>query len=81
MSTDDTRFVHQDPDPEIPYISEDGVGDLITDAQGGPESDPSAAALDRVQDQDRNDFDNDDDLYDAGSSPEFQHLRKRPHTS
>ncbi|MGN6033228.1 MAG: hypothetical protein ACTHQE_16365, partial [Thermomicrobiales bacterium] len=81
MSTDDPRFVHEDPDPEIPYISQDGVGDLITDATDGPGTDPSAADIDLEQEEDRNDFDNDDDLENAGSSPEFQHLRKRPHGS
>ncbi|MGC4107414.1 MAG: hypothetical protein QM753_13910 [Thermomicrobiales bacterium] len=81
MSSDDPKFVHADPDPAIPYISEDGVGDLIADAPDGPESDPSAAAIDQKQEQDRNDFDNDDDLYNAGSSPEFEHLRKRPHSA
>lgn len=81
MSTNDPRFEHQDPEPDIPYVSQDGVGDLITDAPDGPDSDPSAATLDLEQEEDRNDFDNDDDLENAGSSPEFQHLRKRPHTS
>lgn len=81
MSTDDPRFVHEDPDPAIPYVSQDGVGDLVTDAPDALTPDPSAASIDLEQEEDRNAFDNDDDLENAGSSPEFEHLRKPPHTS
>ena len=80
MSDGDTKFVHQDPDTDIPYISEDGVGDIITDATDlNPE--PTSADLALDDEEDRNDFDNDDDLENAGSSPEFEHLRKPPRLS
>lgn len=81
MDNVDPKIVREDPDEDIPYISSDGVGDTITDAPDGLTSDPSAGELALEDEVDRNDFDNDDDLQDAGSSPEFQHLRKRPHTA
>lgn len=68
-------------DQELPFISGDGVGDIITNAPDGLTPEPSAAEIDEEQEQDHNDPDNDDGLEHSGSSPEFEHLRKRPHAS
>lgn len=85
MSHDDRdqRIGEEEPSTGLPYISSDGVGDLITDADDMQEPAPSSGAEVLEEEQDINDFDNDADLEHAGSSPEFQHLRKRqpPHRS
>lgn len=65
-------------DQELPFVSEDGVGDVISNAPDGLTPEPSAAEIDEEQEEDHNAADNDDALLDAGESPEFEHLRKRP---
>ena len=68
----------KDVDDEIEFASTDGFGGTIV----GPLDDdpaPSAGARDIDLEKDANAFDNDDDLTNAGSSPEFEHLRK-PHS-
>ena len=81
----DQRIDEDEPSADLPYISSDGVGDLITDASDDQAPAPSSGAEVLEEEQDINDFDNDADLENAGSSPEFQRLRKRqpqpPHHS
>lgn len=64
-------------DQELPYVSGDGAGDVISDAPDGFTPEPSAGEIAIEQEQDRDAPDSDDALDHAGSSPEFEHLRKR----